>query len=424
MIRDIENPIFKSFFIIVLLIPLQLVSFELTFAILFLMAVLLLNRRTQKISGDFINVFLFLFILFLIGISSTFFYKYQYWDIAKDVSYFLKPILLLFIGYALIHNIKDKLFLFKAFVAMAFVFAIFHLLRLLSYPNLFSTSINTMRTDTGLSNHVELVGLAIIILSYKFTDIQIFRNRKISYIVLSVLLISFFLYFSRTMWVGILLILLSSFGYAKINGKALKYIGIGLLFIAGFYAYLFSVDIPRDQPGISAFLYKMKIAPEEIFTPKVDLNNHEALWDHWRAYEAKMAFDQTHGLQHGIGRGFGSLVDLHFVAPLNEEGMRYISHLHNGYAMLYYKTGIIGLLIYVLFLLNLYLFTFYKKRENQKIPVENLIASVGIYLLFSTLIITGVYNLSDIYVLLLGGLLALYDKNKGHSKMTKTNPFD
>lgn len=295
---------------------------------------------------------------------------------------------------------------------MAIVFAIFHLYKMLTYPDLFSTSINTIRTDTGLSNHVELVGLVFLILSFKFTDIQLFKSKKTRYAVLVLLFISFFLYFSRTMWVGILLLLVTSFGYAKISGKALKYVGIGLLFIAGFYIYLFSVEIPRDKPGISAFLYKMKIAPEEIFSPKVDLNNHEALWDHWRAYEAKMAFDQTHGFQHGIGRGFGSLVDLHFVAPLNDEGMRYISHLHNGYAMLYYKTGIVGLLFYILFLLNLYLFTFYKKHGNQNIPIENLIASVGIYLLFSTLIVTGVYNLSDIYLLLLGGLLALYDKNK------------
>ncbi len=412
MIQRFENPIFKSSFLLLLFIPLQLVSFELTFAILFILTILLLNRGSQKISGDFITVILFLLILFLIGISTPFFYNYQLWDIAKDVSYFLKPILLLFLGYAFIHNIKDKLFLFKAFVSMAIVFAIFHLYKMLTYPDLFSTSINTIRTDTGLSNHVELVGLVFLILSFKFTDIQLFKSKKTRYAVLVLLFISFFLYFSRTMWVGILLLLVTSFGYAKISGKALKYVGIGLLFIAGFYIYLFSVEIPRDKPGISAFLYKMKIAPEEIFSPKVDLNNHEALWDHWRAYEAKMAFDQTHGFQHGIGRGFGSLVDLHFVAPLNDEGMRYISHLHNGYAMLYYKTGIVGLLFYILFLLNLYLFTFYKKHGNQNIPIENLIASMGIYLLFSTLIITGAYNLSDIYLLLLGGLLALYDKNK------------
>lgn len=96
MIQRFENPIFKSSFLLLLFIPLQLVSFELTFAILFILTILLLNRGSQKISGDFITVILFLLILFLIGISTPFFYNYQLWDIAKDVSYFLKPILLLF----------------------------------------------------------------------------------------------------------------------------------------------------------------------------------------------------------------------------------------------------------------------------------------------------------------------------------------
>jgi hypothetical protein len=357
--------------------------------------------------------------LIIIGLFSTFFYKYHYWDIGKDLAYFSKPVLLLFLGYAIIHSIKDNTFLFKAFVYMGITFAFLHLFKVISYAYLFGSSINTIRNVTGLSNHVELLALVFLILSLKYQKMSIFGNKKTTYAVLSLLIISFFLYFSRTMWVAVFLLLLTASGYTKISLKAIKYIGVAILLIASFYIYLFSIEIPRDQPGVSAFLYKMKIAPEEIFMPKVDLENHAALWDHWRAYEAKMAFDQMENHQHLIGRGFGSLVDLQFVAPLNDVGMRYISHLHNGYAMIYYKTGIIGLLFYLLFLLNLYLFTFYKKLKNKDIPITNLIAAIGIYLVFSTLIITGAYNLSDIYLLALGGFLALYNKLKLQSRIEK-----
>ena len=412
MFKDIDNQLYKFIFLVLLCIPLQLVSFEFTFAFIFILILFFLNRRNQIISKDFITAILFLLILFIIGISSTFFYKYQYWDIGKDIAYFLKPVLLLFLGYAIIHSIREESFFFKAFVYMGIAFAIIHVFRFISYPNVFSTSINTVRNATGLSNHVELIGLVFLILSFKYPKIKLFKKRSTSYSVIALLFVSFFLYFSRTMWFSIFLLLLTSFGYAKISLKALKYIGIVILLIGSFYIYLFSIEIPRDKPGISAFLYKMKIAPEEIFLPKVDLKNHAALWDHWRAYEAKMAFDQMKKQHHIIGRGFGSLVDLHFIAPLNDTGMRYISHLHNGYAMIYYKTGIIGLLFYLLFLLNLYLFTFYKNHLNIDIPITNLIAAIGIVLVFSTLIITGAYNLSDIYLFALGGLLALYDKHK------------
>ena len=412
MLKDIDSQFYKFLLLLLLLLPLQIVSFELTFAVLSLLTVFFLNRRRQKISGDFITSILFLLIIFGIGLISTFFYHYQLWDIGKDIAYFLKPVLILFLGYTIIYAIKNQVFFFKAFVYMGIAFAFNHFFKLITFPDLFNTSINTIRTQTGLSNHVELLAMVFLLLSFKYPKIQIFDQKKITYLVLAILTVSFILYFSRTMWVAIFLLLFGAMGYAKISLKAIKYIGLAALLIGSFYIYLYSIEIPRDEPGVSAFLYKMKIAPEEIFTPKIDLNNHVALWDHWRAYEAKMAFDQTHGYQHLVGRGLGSLVDLHFVAPLNDEGMRYISHLHNGYAMIYYKTGILGLVFYLLFLLNLYLFAFYKKHANPDIPITNLIAGIGIYFFFSSLIITGVYNLSDIYLLALGGLYTQYDRHK------------
>ncbi len=419
MFKNSNDISIKFLFLVLLLIPLQIVSFEITFTILLISTVFLLNKRNQKISGDFITVILFLLVIFSIGILLTFFYKYNYVDIGKDIAYFLKPILLLFLGYAIIHTIIDTAYFFKAFVYIGIAFAISHLFKVVNYTDLFSTNINNLRNATGLSNHVELLALIFLLLSFKYPKIQIFKHKKTTYTALIILSISFLLYFSRAMWVAVFIFLLTAFGYAKISLKALKYLGITIVLLGSLYIYLYSIDIQRNKSGISTFLYKIKIAPEEIFKPKIDLNDHAALWDHWRAYEAKMAFDQMHSSQHIFGKGFGSLVDLHFVAPLNEEGMQFISLLHNGYAMVYYKSGIIGLMFYFLFLLNLYLYTFYTKNKKRDIPINNLIAAIGIYLFFSTLIIAGVYNLNEIYLFALGGLLALYDKNKNYKLDTK-----
>lgn len=397
---------YKILFGILMIVSIRWPSVEFLIALLILVGIFLLNRKKQKISGDFITAILPLISIFIIGIVLMFFYPYTYWDIGKDTVYFSKPILHLFIGYALVHIIKEKLFIFKAIIYVGIGFAILHIFELLTFPDVFNTSINTLRNNAGLSNHIELIAIVFLSLSLKYPEIQVFENKKSIYQVLVLLLVSFILYFSRTMWVSIFLLLIAAFGYVKISLKGLKYLSLFLLLISSFYLYLYSIEIERDQPGISAFLYKMKIAPEEIFKPKINLEDHAALWDHWRAYEAKMALDQMHGIDHLFGRGFGSLVDLHFVAPLSEDGMRYISHLHNGYALIYYKTGGIGLLFYLIFIVNLYLFTFQKKVE---LPNSNLIASIGIYLLFSSLIISGAYNLKDIYLFILGGLLARND---------------
>jgi len=404
-----KHTIEKFLFTLLLLLPLRLVQFEIASGLFILLTVIYLNNRKQKISGNFITTFLPLIIIFILGLASTFFYTYHYRDIARDIAYFLKPALLIFLGYALVHKIKNPNFIFQVFVYLGLGFAIWHIYNVLTFPELFSTSINIIRNSTGLSNHVELLALVFLILSFRHSEIQIFKEKQTTYYVLGVLVVSFILYFSRTMWVAIFILLLASFGYAKISLKALKYIGLFILLIGSFYAYLYSIEIKRDEPGISAFLYKMKIAPEEIFLPKVDLNDQASLWDHWRAYEAKMALDQMSGFQHLLGRGLGSQVDLLFIAPLNEKGMRYISHLHNGYIFIYYKTGIIGLLFYLTFILHLYLHTFLKKKIFQKLPINHLISAIGIYLFFSTLIISGVYNTSSIYTLLLGALIAQTD---------------
>lgn len=399
----------KFLFILLLLLPLRLVQFEIVSGLFILLTVIYINNRKQKISGNFITTILPLLVIFILGIGATFFYNHNFKDIARDIAYFLKPALLIFLGYALVHRIKNPNFIFQVFVYLGLGFAIWHIYSIITFPELFSTSINLIRNSTGLSNHVELLALVFLILSFKYSEIQIFKKKRTAYYVLGVLAVSFILYFSRTMWVAIFILLLASFGYAKISLKALKYIGLFILLISSFYIYLYSIEINRGEPGISAFLYKMKIAPEEIFLPKVDLNDHASLWDHWRAYEAKMALDQVSGFQHLIGRGLGSQVDLLFIAPLDEKGMRYISHLHNGYIFIYYKTGIIGLLFYLTFILHLYLHTFSKNKIFQTLPIHHFISAIGIYLFFSTLIISGVYNTSSIYTLLLGALIAQTD---------------
>jgi hypothetical protein len=412
MFKKINWSTSKILFLLLLIVPLLDTAFEITYSLFFLVSIYELNQKNQKFSTDFITAILPLVLLFLLGLSVSIFHPYAFGDRAKDIAYFSKPILLLYLGYAIIQKIKETTFFFKSFVFLGLAFALLHFYHFITYPNLFSTDINTLRNEIGLSDPLELLALVFLFLSFHYPKIQIFKKKRTTNWVFTILIISFLLYFSRTMWVAIFLLLITSLGYAKISLKGLKYLGLFLLLIGSFYIYLYSIEIKRDEAGISAFLYKMKIAPAEIFSPKIDLNDHAALWDHWRAYEAKMAIDQTEGIQHLIGRGFGSLIDLHFVAPLNDEGMQYISMLHNGYAMLYYKTGIFGLFIYFLFLLNLYLFTFYKKYINAYLPINHLIAALGVYLIFSSLIISGTYNLKDIYLLTLGGLFALYDKNK------------
>src|SRR5690606_33699468 len=88
----------------------------------------------------------------------------------------------------------------------------------------------------------------------------------------------------------VFLVGISMMGYAKITGKGLKIIGVFVVLLMLFYAYLFSIKLDRGAKGVEGFFYKVKIAPAEIFETKVDRSTHAELWDHWRGYEATRAF--------------------------------------------------------------------------------------------------------------------------------------
>jgi O-antigen ligase len=79
--------------------------------------------------------------------------------------------------------------------------------------------------------------------------------------------------------------------------------------------------------------------------------------------------------------------------------------LHNGYINIFFKSGILGVIIYVLLLLILYLKVNIKTQNQQKRFTYNLIGGLAVHYLFTTLIVTGIYNLSEFYVFILGVLL-------------------
>ena len=206
------------------------------------------------------------------------------------------------------------------------------------------------------------------------------------------------------MMVSSIIFLLSIYGYTIITFRSIKIISVVVGFIILLYIYLFSVNINREGSGLEAFLYKIKIAPAEIFETRIDRENHQELWDHWRGYEAVRAFAlmNEEPITYVSGTGFGSLVNLKFLAPLgqDEKGMKYISELHNGYPYILYKSGLFALISYLFFLFMMY------KKIYKNFTFEGVfISALALFYLFSTLTITGIYNTNDTLAIILGALL-------------------
>jgi hypothetical protein len=402
-VRQIIIPLF----LLVVFSQLYLPSFRINIVIQFVVLNVMLMLNNFKINARIIILLMPVFLIFGIGIFGSLWGNFELISFIKDITHFLKPILGLLLGYLFFQKIDFRSFV-KIIVLTGFFMAFFHVFLILINSRLTIETINDVRNDFGKDNFLECFSLLFICFYKKFTQDKIFTNKGIHFLIVSVLSLSSILYFSRTMIVVFLLAVLTVFGYTRINSRNIKmFVGIITAFCL-LYIYLFSIKIDRNGTGLEAFLYKVKIAPSEMFKTKIDRDNHKELWDHWRGYEAKraLALMQKRPVSYVIGTGFGSLIDLKFKAPLDEKGIRYISETHNGYIYIFYKTGIIGVILLLYFLLNWYRYIY-----NNDLFATTFIGAIGVSFLFTTLTITGIYNPRDVIIFILGGLLVFSSRH-------------
>lgn len=413
MILSIKK-IWPILFVISFILHREITSIEVNFVVLSMFTIFFLLINNGKIiKRDFELIFTLILILIL-GLFSAIFNKPTAYNLIRDVIYFIKPIMLILLGYFVARRINDWKVVFKALIYLGVGYAVYHILHTLIFTDFRNVTISRIRGINGLSNIIEIFAIALIILGNKFPEYNIISKKRTKKLFLFLLSLSFVLYFSRTMFVGLVFLILGVLNYLKLNKKGIKYLVLLTIFVAGLYSYLYSTDIKRDEGAIENFFYKIKIAPSEIFSPSFDYNNHADLWDHWRAYEAFCAIQDLNKfpVYYIGGKGLGAMVDLKFAAPISSEGnVRFIPILHNGYVFILFKTGIIGLLLYLFFLFSLY-FQAYRKSENLEIKTfRNLLSATSLYLLFSSLIITGLYNLQEETAMILGIFLYLKSKS-------------
>lgn len=413
----IHKSIYKVFFIIALMLQLYIDSVEFIVMFTAFISFLLLLESKVKLSKTAFNTINILSSILVIGFIIGLFKPFTLFDKIRDLVHFIKPITVILSGYLLVRKIKNSTFVLKTIVFLALLIAIYHLISLFFIDFNLGT-IEEIRLKAGAGNFIELLALIILITMNK--EFKIINNIPIKKLSLILISTSSFLYFSRTMLLGFVLLLMTIYGFTKLSRKMIEYSTLILILIGGFYAYLFSIKIEPDKPGINNFIFKIKNAPAEIFLTPEGYNprNHKNIFKHWRGYEASMALNKMNEnkISYLTGSGFGSLIDLKFSAPLGgKNGLRYIPHLHNGYAYILFKTGVFGLLLYLVLLLNLYKQLYVVNFSNKEKMHRYLIAGLGIYYFASTFVITGLYNLGEISIFLLGVFLYLSSFEKQNS---------
>ncbi|GAB5400729.1 MAG: hypothetical protein Aureis2KO_23140 [Aureisphaera sp.] len=399
--------------IVLLIVALWTENLEISFLVS--IGVLFLNFST-KLSKETFTITSILFGLLGIGLLSLFTFDGGIYDFVKDFVYFLRPITVLLAVYFSVKNLEKKTDFFNLLVLTGFAFAFIHIVHISVEIIGMRPNVEKFRNKFGRFNHVEMLALFSVI-CVKGIPVKKTRLKVLYQFFVLCLTISFLLYFSRTMMVVLVLMVLGYYGYLKLNARGAIAL-FGMFVMGGLFILFLSQYEPTEtkDPGlISTFLTKMKNSYTETLEPiKFDKNqlDRRELWPRWRAYEASLVWNEVNEEKSWFtGKGFGSTVDVGFDIFLQGEEIRHLPTVHNGVAYVYMKTGLIGLLVYLSMIGMLYMQYYKEESIGNNVSFNRLLVGCAFYIFASSLVVTGIFKPYDMATFLIGGILALKQYN-------------
>lgn len=387
------NFILLSFFIIGIIFLSKELNFIL--ASIYLIALMIGNKlklpytkKTKKLSKSII------FLVFVMIISTLINQNSNPYLIFKDLYQYSYPLIILLIANLISKKI-DYSNLSKFIIYFSFVLSILHLLYIIFILKLNLSLILEDEFDFYYKGIFQSLGLYFSLKVY-------LKNKNLFFLIIIFLIsISILFHFSRT---SLFFLFLALFYNLKNSSKKFTTL---LILISS----VFLVSVISDG---SKFVEKIKRIPTEIFSfndfNSLNIESDKVLINsNWRSYEAFMAINQVitgDSKNIFIGYGLGSLVDLGFYQNLGNNSFRYINKLHNAFAELFFKSGLIGLMIIIIFSYNL-AFNF-SKFSNFTVDLK----FMGLSLFLSTFVIGGLFSKGELVLFFLFYCLLFFKENK------------
>jgi hypothetical protein len=376
-------------------------NYELTFVVWLAVALITLRSNFSK---NFIYIIsCYLGILSISFFSEVFFYDHSIYNKIRDTTYLLKPIIGLLIGYnfAKKYGGNALIYIVNCGVFLSIIHLVIIFYSILAHKTL---SVSEIRHYAGYFNDFEPYVFVLILFAAKF-NIDIPKKKRFLY--LGIVATSIFCYLSRTNFIQLLILILAVKGFFNLNVKSIKVISFTILLTLVSYAIIYNSNPKRKGTFTEEFLYKVKIIPIEAFKTKINKEDWKDFNDNFRSFENIKTVNQIfyEGTQAVIfGNGLGATVDIGRVMVTNDgTKVRYYPFLHNAFSTILLKSGLLGIIIY---LLSIYFIA--KKTITNNIQISNLnklLLGSGIFLLMSSWVFMGFFLKLDSKSILIGLLL-------------------
>lgn len=377
----------------------------------------------KSYSVDLLKYTSFFVAIFIIAFIATFFYDNSFYESIRDVTYLIKPILGLLVGYQLCRNYDIKPF--ETIIYTGVAIAIIHLSILMHSVVIYRiVNIHALRMRGGYFSDFEVYSL-ILIMFYKQLGL-VFSTRQF-WIIIVILALSSFMYLSRTNFIQFVIFYLAMKGFLSLNKKSIVIFSLFTAFLLIGYSVIYNMNLSRNGKGMEALLFKIKNAPIEPFKTKVDPNDWADFNDNYRSYETIRTVKQVAntGTQAIIfGKGLGATVNMGREVRTNEGTfVRKQAILHNANSTVFLKAGLIG----VLFLILSVVYLCRQKKSNIPIvqQINLLLFSTGIFLIVANWVLLGLYLKLDNKSILIGFLMCyrelIIKRSNQELKLNKVN---
>jgi hypothetical protein len=341
--------------------------------------------------------------IFVIAFIVAFFRDQNTYNYIRDITYLVKPILGLLVGYQLCrsHDIKP----FQTILYTGLLISSIHLF-IIFYSAIAYRIINIhdLRFYGGYFGDFEFYALLIAIFN---KELEVPLTKKAKRYILLVIGLSAFFYLSRINFIQFAILYLVMKGYFRLTTRNIIVMGSMLVVLGAGYSIIYNMHLTRNGKGVEAFLYKIKNAPIEAFKTKINKDDYEDFNDNYRSYEnlvtvRQVAYEGTSAIL--FGKGMGATIDLGMEIWTNDlEFIRYIPVLHNGLMTVYLKSGFVGVFLNLAFLYFLY-----RQRKSDIPLVQNInlfLMGTAIYLLFANWVLLGLYLKTDSKSIIIGFIL-------------------
>jgi hypothetical protein len=396
---------FFSFLYIICIVVSFFPNYELTFLVWLATFIITIQKKYSITIFKYVSVFS---AILFIAVFSTFFYENPFFYCLKDFTYLLKPILGILLGYQLFKVIpKNHL---NVFINAGLVLSIVHIgLIVFVLINFHSVDLNLIRYNSGFFSDYEVYILIVLLFHNKFEIRITEQKRKLLTLIIG---FSIFMYLARTNFLQFGILFLAMKGYFVFNKKSLKVLFLAITSLLIAYTAIFYANPKRNGEGLEGFMYKIKISPQEAFKTKINKNDWKDFNDNYRSFEniitiKQVALDGERAIF--TGKGLGSTLNLgQKIYTTDGSIIQNISVAHNGFMTIYLKSGLLGVILLVAFLIM-----FYRQTKSNIYLANNvnlLLIGTCVFLIVSTWVFMGLYFKLDNKSIIIGFLLALKEK--------------